>query len=61
MEEAVALGTGAKPPRLEDILAVHRTLMLARRNRAWEAREPFDLIDDVERELAVPEEGDDTS
>jgi Fic family protein len=29
MEEAVALGTGAKPLRLEGILAVHRTLMLA--------------------------------
>jgi hypothetical protein len=40
---------------------VLRPLTLARRNRAWEARELFDLIDEVERELAVPEEGDDTS
>jgi Fic family protein len=29
-------------------------LTLARRNRAWEARELFDLVDDVERELATP-------
>ncbi len=27
---------------------------LAKRNRAWEARELFDLIDDIERELATP-------
>jgi len=27
---------------------------LAKRNRAWEARELFDLINDVERELATP-------
>jgi hypothetical protein len=26
----------------------------ARRNRAWEARELFDLVDDVEGELAEP-------
>ena len=31
-----------------------RPLKLARRNRAWEARELFDLVDDVERELATP-------
>lgn len=31
-----------------------RATTLARRNRAWEARELFELIDDVERELAVP-------
>ena len=30
-------------------------LTLARRNRAWEARELFDLIDEVERDLAAPE------
>jgi hypothetical protein len=29
---------------------------LARRNRAWEARELFDLVNAVERELAIPEE-----
>jgi hypothetical protein len=28
---------------------------LAKRNRAWEARELFALIDEVERELATPE------
>jgi hypothetical protein len=32
-------------------------LKLAGRNRAWEARELFDLADDVERELATPDEG----
>jgi len=35
---------------------VLRPLTLARRNRAWEARELFDLVDDVERELATPNE-----
>lgn len=30
---------------------------LAKRNRAWEARELFALIDEVERDLATPEEG----
>ena len=34
---------------------VLRSLTRARRNRAWEARELFDLIDEIERELAVPE------
>lgn len=34
-------------------------ITLAKRNRAWEARELFDLINDVERELATP--GDETS
>jgi Fic family protein len=33
---------------------VLRPLTLARRNRAWEARELLDLVDDVERELATP-------
>ena len=31
-----------------------RTITLAKRNRAWEARELFDLINDVERERATP-------
>ena len=34
---------------------VLRPLTLAKRNRAWEARELFDLVDDVERELATPD------
>lgn len=34
---------------------VLRPLTLARRNRAWEARELFDLVDEVERDLAIPE------
>lgn len=34
---------------------VLRELTLGKRNRAWEARELFDLIDDFERELATPE------
>jgi Fic family protein len=34
---------------------VLRPLTLARRNRAWEARELFDLVDDVERDLATPD------
>ncbi|MBI5488202.1 MAG: Fic family protein [Deltaproteobacteria bacterium] len=33
-----------------------RPVTLARRNRAWEAPELFDLIDDVERELATPDD-----
>jgi len=37
---------------------VLRPITLARRNRAWEARELFDLIDDVERELATPDDED---
>jgi Fic family protein len=36
-------------------------ITLARRNRAWEARELFDLINDVERELATPPETDEPS
>jgi hypothetical protein len=35
---------------------VLRPLTVAKRNRAWEARELFDLVDDVERELATPNE-----
>ena len=35
---------------------VLRPLSLAGRNRAWEARELFDLVDGVERELATPNE-----
>jgi Fic family protein len=31
-------------------------ITLAKRNRAWEARDLFDLINDVERELATPTE-----
>jgi Fic family protein len=34
---------------------------LAKRNRAWEARELFDLINDVERELATPSGDDEPS
>lgn len=37
---------------------VLRAITLAKRNRAWEARELFDLIDDVERELAAPADDD---
>ena len=33
---------------------VLRAITLAKRNRAWEARELFDLINDVERERATP-------
>ena len=33
---------------------VLHAITLAKRNRAWEAGELFDLIDDVERELATP-------
>ncbi|HXN56835.1 MAG TPA: Fic family protein [Myxococcales bacterium] len=33
-------------------------ITLAKRNRAWEARELFGLIDEVERELATPSDGD---
>jgi len=35
---------------------VLHTVTLAKRNRAWEARELFALIDEFERELATPEE-----
>jgi Fic family protein len=34
---------------------------LAKRNRAWEARDLFDLINDVERELATPSDTDEPS
>ncbi len=33
-------------------------ITLAKRNRAWEARELFALINDVERELATPNDED---
>ena len=36
---------------------VLRPTSLARRNRAWEARELFDLVNAMERELALPAEG----
>jgi Fic family protein len=36
-------------------------ITLAKRNRAWEARELFDLINDVERELATPSDDDEPS
>jgi Fic family protein len=35
---------------------VLRPLTLAKRNRAWEARELFDLVDELERTLATPGE-----
>jgi hypothetical protein len=35
---------------------VLRPLTLARRNRAWKARDLFHLIDDVEHELAAPDD-----
>ena len=34
---------------------VLRPLTLARRNRAWEAPELFELVDDVEEELVEPD------
>jgi Fic family protein len=34
---------------------VLHAITLARRNRAWEARELFDLVNDIERELATPQ------
>jgi Fic family protein len=37
---------------------VLHAITLAKRNRAWEARELFDLINDIERELATPSDGD---
>jgi Fic family protein len=40
---------------------VLHAITLAKRNRAWEARELFDLINDVERELATPSEDDEPS
>ena len=36
-------------------------ITLAKRNRAWEARELFDLINDLEPELATPSDGDEPS
>ena len=39
---------------------LHR-ITLAKRNRAWEARDLFDLINDVERELATPTDDDELS
>ncbi len=36
-------------------------ITLARRNRAWEARELFELINDVERELATPSDREEPS
>jgi Fic family protein len=36
-------------------------ITLAKRNRAWEARDLFDLINDVERELATPSDNDEPS
>jgi Fic family protein len=38
---------------------VLHAITLAKRNRAWEARDLFDLINDVERELATPTDADD--
>jgi Fic family protein len=40
---------------------VLHAITLAKRNRAWEARELFDLIEDVERELATPSDDDQPS
>src|SRR6266545_263542 len=40
---------------------VLHAITLAKRNRAWEARELFDLINDVERELATPTDDDEPS
>jgi Fic family protein len=37
---------------------VLHAITLAKRNRAWEARDLFDLINDVERELATPTDND---
>ena len=34
-----------------------RPLTLAKRNRAWEARDLFDLVDDAERDLTIPDYG----
>jgi hypothetical protein len=46
--EAIAVLASAK---------VLREVTLGKRNRAWEARELFDLINGVERELAMPPAG----
>ena len=40
---------------------VLHAITLAKRNRAWEARKLFDLINDVERELATPSDNDQPS
>ena len=40
---------------------VLHAMTLARRNRAWEARDLFDLINDFERELATPTDDDQPS
>ena len=40
---------------------VLHAITLAKRNRAWEARDLFDLIDDFERELATPSDDDEPS
>lgn len=40
---------------------VLHAITLAKRNRAWEARDLFDLINDFERELATPTEDDEPS
>jgi Fic family protein len=37
---------------------VLQPITLAKRNRAWEARDLFDLINDIERELATPSADD---
>jgi Fic family protein len=39
---------------------VLHAITLAKRNRAWEARDLFDLINDFERELATPTEDDES-
>ncbi len=40
---------------------VLHAVTLAKRNRAWEARELFDLINDVERDLVTPTDNDEPS
>jgi hypothetical protein len=40
---------------------VLQPITLAKRNRAWEARELFTLINDVERDLATPTDVDEPS
>jgi len=40
---------------------VLHAITLAKRNRAWEARDLFDLINDFERELATPTDDDEPS
>jgi hypothetical protein len=47
VNEAIAVLAGS---------GVLRPLTLARRNRAWEARELFEPVDDAERELATPDD-----